>query len=68
MGTMNLKSESIKCLGVLYVTHTEEEYQFIDFRKKLHVEMSPNIASKIVFSDLNIEMENLEIEIRSFPK
>ena len=47
MGAMDLKSESTKCLSLLYVTYTEVQYQFIDFRKKLHVEMSPNTTSKI---------------------
>ena len=27
--------------------YIEVSYQFIDFRKKLHVEMNPNIPSKI---------------------
>lgn len=47
MNAMDLQSESIKYLSLLYVTYAEVKYEFIDFRKKLHVEMSPNTTSKI---------------------
>ena len=46
MGSLDLKSESIKYLSLLYITYIEISYKFIDFRKKLHVEMNPNIPSK----------------------